>query len=86
MSEEKKRPISIPLADLKELALGVAGDLRGAAGGTLAVRERFIDVRAALFQRGFYDPVLVRFDSATVPKATNEELADQLTTIVQSLP
>jgi hypothetical protein len=43
-----------------------------------ATRQRFIALRAALFQRGVYDPVLVRFDSATAPRATNAEIAEQL--------
>jgi len=50
-----------------------------------ALRQRFIEVRAALFQRGVYDPVLVRFDSATAPRATNEEIGEQLGTIAESL-
>jgi hypothetical protein len=42
-------------------------------------------VRAALFQRGIFDPVLVRFDSATAPRATKEEIAEQLATVAQTL-
>jgi hypothetical protein len=42
------------------------------------LRERFIDVRAALFQRGIYDPVLVRFDTASVAQASTTEVAEQL--------
>jgi hypothetical protein len=49
------------------------------------VRERFIALRAAMYARGIYDPVLVRFDSATAPQASNEELAAQLETLTQSL-
>jgi len=44
----------------------------------IATRQRFIALRAALFQRGVYDPVLVRFDSATAPRAANAEIAEQL--------
>ena len=43
-----------------------------------ATRQRFIALRGELFQRGVYDPVLVRFDSATAPRATNAEIAEQL--------
>ena len=50
-----------------------------------ATRERFIALRAALFQRGVYDPVLVRFDSATAPRAANDEIAAQLTKLAESL-
>jgi len=49
------------------------------------VRDQFIRVRGALFVRGIYDPVLVRFDSATAPKAPASEIAEQLKTIAESL-
>jgi len=68
---------------LKATAAAVATELQGAM--TPELRKKFIDVRAELFQRGIYDPVLVRFDSATVPHATQEEIAAQLATIAQSL-
>ena len=65
--------------ELKEKALAVAEALK-AAPETLPedLRKRFIDVRAHLFARGIYDPVLVRFDSATVPHAPIGEIAEQL--------
>ena len=49
------------------------------------LREQFIEVRAALFQRGLYDPVLVRFDTATAPQATTAEIAEQLRSVAASL-
>lgn len=49
------------------------------------LRTRFINVRAALFQRGIYDPVLVRFDTATGTQASTEEVAKQLAAVAQSL-
>lgn len=49
------------------------------------LRDGFIDVRAALFQRGIYDPVLVRFDTATVTQASTQELAKQLATVAENL-
>lgn len=49
------------------------------------LRGRFIDIRAALFQRGIYDPVLVRFDTATVKQASIEEVAEQLAKVADSL-
>lgn len=52
---------------------------------TPEVRRRFIEARAELFQRGIFDPVLVRFDSATAPRATNEEIANQLDALAASL-
>ena len=68
---------------LKAMAAAVATELHGAM--TPELRKKFVDVRAELFQRGVYDPVLVRFDSATVPHATQEEIAAQLGTIAESL-
>lgn len=64
----------------------LADEMR-AAGDPLppALRKRFIDARAALFQRGIYDPVLVRFDSATAPRASVSEIADQLAAVADSL-
>jgi hypothetical protein len=73
----------IAIEQVKEEAASVAAALR--AGTAPDVRQRFINVRAELFQRGIYDPVLVRFDSATVPQASNEEIATQLAMIAESL-
>jgi hypothetical protein len=68
------------------------GDTTPAAGGGSAgrglpeeLRRAVIDVRAALFRRGIYDPLLVRFDSATTAPASNGEIAAQLQTIAESL-
>lgn len=100
MTHDTKQPIAIPLETLKELATTVAAELKAHAGGASVantgggsahralpplVRERFIDVRAALFQRGIYDPVLVRFDSATAPQASTEEVAAQLEQVAAAL-
>jgi hypothetical protein len=85
-AHDDKRPIAIPLSQLKQQAAAVAEELKGAAapvGG--ALRERFIDVRAALFQRGIYDPVLVRFDTITAPQASVQEIGEQLATVAESL-
>ncbi|MBK5259400.1 MAG: hypothetical protein JJE51_07385 [Thermoanaerobaculia bacterium] len=72
--------------EIKSEAGDVAASMK-AAGETLLVdlRARFIHVRAALFQRGVFDPVLVRFDSATAPKATTAEIAAQLETIATAV-
>ena len=75
--------MTIPLDILKTMAGEVAAALR--AGVTPEVRQRFIEVRSELFQRGIYDPVLVRFDSATAPRASAEEIADQLEAVAGSL-
>ena len=71
--------------DLKHAAATVAEELKTAETVSPELRERFINVRAELFQRGIYDPVLVRFDSATAPKATAQEIGEQLASVAQSL-
>ncbi len=74
-----------------EAASASAGGAPAAGAGSVArglpesLRQRFIAVRAALFQRGIFDPVLVRFDSASAPPATTEEIAQQLKTLAESL-
>jgi hypothetical protein len=74
------------LPELKEKATAVAEALKATPAGVPAeLRKRFIEVRANLFARGIYDPVLVRFDSATVPQAPIGEIADQLATVAAAL-
>jgi hypothetical protein len=85
-ADQEKDPIAIAIPELKKMATAVADELRSAATPVEGVlRARFIEVRSALFQRGIYDPVLVRFDSATAPRATVEEVAEQLEHVAQSL-
>lgn len=83
-AHDDQPPIAIPLERLREMAASVAQELKS-GDITPAIRARFIEVRTALFQRGIYDPVLVRFDSATAPRATTEEIAAQLDSVAQSL-
>ena len=86
--------------NLKELAAQTAEALQAAAssepiantgGGSRHrglpedLRQRFIDVRAALFARGIYDPVLVRFDTAPVPQAPTNEIAERLAAVADAL-
>lgn len=78
-------PVAVPLAELRTHAAAVAEELRSGAVSS-ELRERFINVRAALFQRGIYDPVLVRFDSATAPQASAQEIGEQLAAVAASLP
>lgn len=65
--------------------------IAGTGGGSLhrglpeEVRQGFIDVRAALFQRGMFDPVLARFDTATVPQASTTEIAERLAAVASQL-
>ena len=49
------------------------------------LRQRLIAVRTQLFQRGLFDPVLVRFDGITVARATIEEISEELTAVASSL-
>jgi hypothetical protein len=80
-------------ADLKKAAGSGKEEtkLSGTGGGSRHrglpedLRQRFIDVRAELFRRGACDPVLIRFDTATVDQAPTAAVADQLTTLVSNL-
>lgn len=82
---DQKVPMAIPVAELKSLAARVAEELKASDTVTPELRERFINVRAALFQRGVYDPVLVRFDTASAPRASTQEIVEQLTTVAAGL-
>lgn len=83
---DHKPPVAIPLDELQALAARTAEELKKAAEPLPGdLRARFITVRTALFQRGIYDPVLVRFDSATAPRASVQEIAEQLATVAGSL-
>ncbi|HEX8252947.1 MAG TPA: hypothetical protein VF846_07370 [Thermoanaerobaculia bacterium] len=85
-ADQEKHPLLIAIPELKKLAESVAEEMKSAASPLEGpVRGRFIEVRSALFQRGIYDPVLVRFDSATAPKASLEEVAEQLATVANAL-
>ena len=72
--------------ELKQLAATVAEAMVKTTGDLPPdLRSAFIDVRAALFQRGIYDPVLVRFDTISAPRASTEELAAQLGKVAAAL-
>jgi hypothetical protein len=75
------------LDEIKSEAMEVAGAMKSAGQGPLPkeLRSRFISVRSALFQNGVYDPVLVRFDSATVPQIPALEAAEQLASVAAAL-
>lgn len=83
--QDEKVSVATGVEELRTLAAAVAEELKGAAAVTPELRERFINVRAVLFQRGIYDPVLVRFDSATAPPAPAQEIGEQLATVAASL-
>ena len=82
---DENLPIAIPLDQLRTMASAVAEELQAATPLTPELRARFITVRSALFQRGIFDPVLVRFDTVSAPQATPQELGAQLATVAASL-
>ena len=67
--------------ELTQLAL----EMESAKEISPALRKRFIAARTELFRRGLYDPILVRFDSATVPPAGLAEVASELRSIAEGL-
>jgi hypothetical protein len=75
------------IPQIKQLGSQVAAEMKslGAAPLPKDLRRHFIEVRAALFQRGVFDPILVRFDSITAPPASNAEIADELANIATDL-
>jgi hypothetical protein len=68
-----------------EAAAGASGGGSRQRGLPEDLRMAFIDARASLFQRGIYDPMLARFDSASVQPASNAEIAERLRQIADSL-
>ena len=67
------------MEDFGAKAAAIAEELRHAGDAvTPELRARFIELRSEMFQRGIFDPVLVRFDSATAPRASVREIAEQL--------
>jgi hypothetical protein len=85
--------------ELKSMAAELAAELQSATGAEPAatgggsrqrglpeaLRARFISVRTALFQRGIFDPVLVRFDTASAPQASTKEVGEQLAAVAGAL-
>ena len=71
--------------ELKAEAAALARALREAPSVPADLRKRFIALRASLFGLGVFDPVLARFDSATVARASSEEIAAQLDVLATSL-
>jgi len=68
-------------ADIRAEAAALAAELQHADAMSEEQRKRFIALRTAMYVRGIYDPVLVRFDSITAPRATVSEIAQQLAII-----
>jgi hypothetical protein len=78
------------IEDWKAAAANVAREMSESGAGTnkdlpKELRARFVAIRAELFQRGIFDPILVRFDTATVPQASPREIADELTLVASNL-
>jgi len=75
------------IEEIKTAAAELAMTLQAAGPEPISapLRKRLIAVRAALFQRGVFDPVLVRFDTASAPRASNSEIAAELAKIAESL-
>jgi hypothetical protein len=85
--------------ELKSMAAEVAKELQAASGGEPAatgggsrqrglpesLRERFIRVRSELFQRGIFDPILVRFDTASAPQAPAKQIGEELALVAAGL-
>jgi hypothetical protein len=87
MTEIHHEPVPTSIEEIRTGAAAVAEAMRRAGKGPIPpdVRKRFIEIRSALFQRGIFDPVLARFDSATVPQAPLAEIADQLAAVASAL-
>ncbi|HUP49247.1 MAG TPA: hypothetical protein VNA04_10700 [Thermoanaerobaculia bacterium] len=92
MTREQLRELALRVAaEMKAAGPAVAGKPAGSGGGSRHrglpedLRARFIDVRAALFQRGIFDPVLVRFDTASADQASAADIANQLASVAASL-
>ena len=89
--DELKQLALLVAAELKRAAGESSQPIAGTGGGSRhrnlseELRSSFIEIRTALFQRGVYDPVLVRFDTATVPQASTLEIAEQLETVAAKL-
>lgn len=76
---------------LEELSHGSHPSGEGAFQGSAhrklprELRNKFIAVRSALFERGVFDPVLARFDTATASQADTRTLAERLTAAADAL-
>ncbi len=74
------------LDELRSEAAEVGRELGQAADSAPPeLRARFIAIRTELIRRGIFDPILIRFDTATTPKAPAKDVAEELKTIAGSL-
>jgi hypothetical protein len=73
------------IEEFRAVVARLAEEMRRASDLSVDVRRRFIAVRAELFQRGVFDPILARFDTITVTRASTQEVANQLAAIAASV-
>ena len=75
MTIEEFRAVVAPLAE----------EMRRSSDLSADVRRRFVAVRAELFRRGVFDPILARFDAVIVTRASAQEVANELAAIAASV-
>ena len=73
------------IEEFRTVAARLAEEMRSASPLSADQRRRFIAVRAELFQRGIFDPILARFDTTTVARASTQEVANELAAIAVSM-
>jgi hypothetical protein len=73
------------IEELKSAAADLARALRESDTPPKDLRKRFIALRSELFQRGVFDPVLARFDTITVSRASMQQIADELEALADTL-
>jgi hypothetical protein len=73
------------IEEFRSIATRLAEEMRSTSKLSPDQRRRFIAIRAELFQRGIFDPILARFDTATVSPASTQEVANQLAAIAASV-
>jgi hypothetical protein len=73
------------IEDFRAVVARLAEEMRRAPDLSADQRRRFIAVRAELFQRGVFDPILARFDTVTVTRASTQEVANELAAIAASV-
>ena len=85
MNVDEKHASALSLPEVKAAATALAQQLKSAKDLSPSLRAQLISVRSSLFQLGIYDPILGRLDSATVPRASIGEIADELAKVASSL-
>ncbi len=90
--EEIKSTAARVAADLKKAAETAKPEPASPTGGGSRqrglpedLRQRFVNLRTALVERGIFDQVLARFDTAAAPQETTLEVAEELAKVAASL-